>query len=72
MKMPNNFETHLSNLIAVFSEISINGYDSEESDNIRDKLDVTWYKLTEEEKDITLRMCVLFNRLIALQDKKHA
>lgn len=60
----NSFSKHLKDLCRLFRAIAENGYDCEEADNIRDDLDPTWYKMTDEEREVVCELSAVFNELL--------
>jgi len=54
------FQEHLKTYTKLFKAIYTNGYDCEEVDNIRDDLDSTYYKLTDEQHQIIGKLSQIF------------
>ena len=57
------FEEHLKDYTRLFEAIHLGEYDSEESELIRDDLDQTYYKLTDEQHELINELCVVFVNL---------
>lgn len=57
------FSKHLYNLCKLFRAISEDGYDCEEADKVRDQLDITWYEMTDEQRDVVNELSAVFNEL---------